>query len=202
MNNSINKELGNFIKSIRQLKKISAKDLGEKIGYSQSHISGIENGQKALPSIKFLESYLMALKVSTNEYNQYIEEIAKITDGAISLTKIKNFDKSKLADKLNEMALPYEFRFLNYKDDIETNIYNLPINDLYFHLTDIYNRKFYKNIVINEVDRKNIEMLIDNYFLNKSNIQRDIRNNIVHKKFDAKELERNSNFINSKINND
>ena len=46
MNNSINKELGNFIKSIRQLKKISAKDLGEKIGYSQSHISGIENGQK------------------------------------------------------------------------------------------------------------------------------------------------------------
>ena len=45
-------------------------------------------------------------------------------------------------------------------------------------------------------------MLIDNYFLNKSNIQRDIRNNIVHNKFDTKELERNSNFINSKINND
>lgn len=40
------KELGEFLKNIRKKKKITAKDLGIKIGYSQSHISGVENGQK------------------------------------------------------------------------------------------------------------------------------------------------------------
>ena len=38
----------------------------------------------------------MALKVSTNEYNQYIDEISKITDGSISLTKLRTSTRVSL----------------------------------------------------------------------------------------------------------
>lgn len=42
-------EVGNYLKNIRKNKNITAKALGENLKYSQSHISGIENGSKKIP---------------------------------------------------------------------------------------------------------------------------------------------------------
>ena len=42
-------EVGNYLKNIRKNKNITAKALGKNLKYSQSHISGIENGSKKIP---------------------------------------------------------------------------------------------------------------------------------------------------------
>ena len=39
-------EVGNYLKILEKNKNITAKALGENLKYSQSHISGIENGSK------------------------------------------------------------------------------------------------------------------------------------------------------------
>lgn len=168
------KELGEFLKNIRKKKKITAKDLGIKIGYSQSHISGVENGQKKIPDNKFLEDYLSKLVDTTDEYNFYVREIKEISNNQISLTERIH----PVYDSMKRSSLPYEFNFINFKSKPEITFYDIPINDIHFHLKDINNFKFYKNIEMSETDKKNIEIIVDGYFKNKLNIQKAIKNQI------------------------
>lgn len=42
----LSSKIGEKLKEIRKKYKVSAKKIGEVLGYSQSHISGIENGTK------------------------------------------------------------------------------------------------------------------------------------------------------------
>lgn len=198
--NNIKLEIGRFLKSIRVSKNKTAKQLGDKTGYSQSHISGIENGKKTMPSKQFIESYLMYLKDNSEEFNYYADKINSISKGQIQLNKIVEFDSKKFFDSLNAMAVPYQFNFYDHNDEKQVSIFQVPINDIHFHLSDINNLKFYKTIKVTEKDKKNIEELIDLYFKNKANIIREIRNEFVQKDTSINELEKTFSEIENKLN--
>ncbi len=197
---NLDKKIGQFLKEKRKEKRITAGEIGKNIGYSQSHISGIENGQKSYPNQKFIESYLTYIKSNYGEYNQYIDQLNNITNGEIQLNKITNISKKKFLEDLDKTTLPYDFNYLNSKDEIETNFYNLRINDLLFHLADINNEKFYMNLLLTEEDKKNIKRLIDNYFREKSSLQRDIVEKLKSNVTNVNELSKESQKINEIIN--
>ena len=198
--NNIKEEIGKFLKSIRVSKNKTEKQLGDKTEYSQSHISGIENGKKTMPSKQFIESYLMYLMDNHEEYNYYVDKINSISKGEIQLNKIVEFDSKKFFNSLNVMALPYQFNFYDHNDEKQVYIFQVPINDIHFHLSDINNLKFYKSIKVTEKDKKNIEELIDLYFKNKANIFREIRNELTHKDIDINDLEKSFSALENKLN--
>ena len=59
--NENNFELGNYLKTIRNEYGITTRSLGNKIGYSHSYISSVENNAKRNPSQDFIEKYLLGL---------------------------------------------------------------------------------------------------------------------------------------------
>lgn len=66
--------LGGYIRGLRNSKKITTRELGRMIGYSQSHISGIENGRRKIkPSM--LSKYIKAISSSDEEFNDIKEHI-------------------------------------------------------------------------------------------------------------------------------
>ena len=71
-------EVGSYLKSIRKNKNITAKSLGESLKYSQSHISGIENGSKKIPPF-FIPAYLNFISDTDEEYNYYAEQMTNKT---------------------------------------------------------------------------------------------------------------------------
>lgn len=200
MAKDLDKKVGNFLKKKRKEKRITAEKLGRNIGYSQSHISGIENGQKSLPNKKFVQSYLMFLKSNYEEYNQYLDELNDITNGEIQINKITNIPKQKFIEHLDKTTLPFDFNYLNFNDEIETNFYNLRINDILFHLFDINNEKFYMNIMLTEEDKNNIKRLIDNYFKQKSSLQKNIVEKLNNNKNDVNEILKESQNIQDELN--
>ncbi|MGC9604242.1 helix-turn-helix domain-containing protein [Staphylococcus warneri] len=79
-------KIGNLLKKARKKRNISANKLVKKIKYSQSHISGIENGSKLIPSKSFITKYLRAITNDNfSEVNYYINEINEIANGEIEL---------------------------------------------------------------------------------------------------------------------
>ncbi|HGO2073363.1 TPA: helix-turn-helix transcriptional regulator [Staphylococcus aureus] len=200
MTKDLDKKVGKFLKEKRKEKRITAIEIGKNIGYSQSHISGIENGQKSFPNQSFIQSYLLYIKSNYGEYNQYTEELSNITNGKIQLNKIANIPKQNFLEHIDKTTLPFDFNYLNLSDEIETNFYNLRINDLLFHLFDINNEKFYMNIMLSEEDKKNIKLLIDNYFREKSSLQKDIIKKLNNNKTDMNELLKESQKIEDEIN--
>ncbi|PTK63518.1 XRE family transcriptional regulator, partial [Staphylococcus haemolyticus] len=74
------------------------------------------------------------------------------------------------------------------------------INDLLFHLFDINNEKFYRHIMLTDEDKNNIKMLIDNYFRQKSGIQKNIVEKLNDNKNDVGEILKESQKIENEIN--
>ena len=72
-------------------------------------------------------------------------------------------------------------------------------SDLSFHLKDTNNNKFYKRILLSEMDRKNIENILDNYFENKINIQKETRSSFEHSEKEEKEFEDKNKDIMNKL---
>ncbi|MDM5498851.1 XRE family transcriptional regulator, partial [Staphylococcus aureus] len=82
------------------------------------HISGIENGVKSFPSNKLIESYLMNIKDTNEEYNFYVDEIAKITKNKVKLNKVSNVtNKMEIIDRM--MDIPYSREFISFDDNNE-----------------------------------------------------------------------------------
>ena len=74
-------KIGEKFKETRKKYKVSAKKIGEVLGYSQSHISGIENGTKLIPNKNFITNYLKFITNSNfSEMNFYINEINEIAN--------------------------------------------------------------------------------------------------------------------------
>ncbi|MEB7408034.1 helix-turn-helix domain-containing protein [Mammaliicoccus sciuri] len=176
---SIKKELGNCLKNIRKNKKISAKSLGDSIGYSQSHISGIENGIKTMPTESFIRNYLLGITKNTEELSNYYSKISEITKNKINLdgvTYLKSGEHSpeeilNLSDNLmDKIKNPFSI-VENSKNGRELKSFNFPINDIYHHLSDIENPKYYRTLVIDDNDRIYINNLINQYFIQKINVQ-------------------------------
>ncbi|MCJ0951528.1 helix-turn-helix domain-containing protein [Mammaliicoccus sciuri] len=176
---SLKKELGNCLKDIRKDKKISAKSLGDSIGYSQSHISGIENGIKTMPTESFIRNYLLGITKNTEELKDYYRRIADITNNKINLdgvTYLKNGEASPdeilniTDDLMSGIKNPFSI-VENNKNGRELKSFNFPINDIFHHLSDIENPKYFRKIVIDDDDRIYINDLINNYFIQKINVQ-------------------------------
>ncbi|WP_438873467.1 helix-turn-helix domain-containing protein [Staphylococcus cohnii] len=213
-NDSIAINIGQYLKRLREHKKIKLRAFAEKMNYSHGHVSSIENGKKGIPKKEFLTKYLDKISDSYEEYNKYVQKINEISEGSLDLNKIQYIDESKVKDSLKKgyltnaeekffknldlMAIPYEFNY-EVNNQIKMTPYNVPINDFQFHLLDVNNRKFYKKIEITEVDRKNIEMLMDNYFKSKLNIQKNIRNQLAHNTLEVDDLNTLNNEISDKL---
>ena len=79
-------KIGEKLKETRKKYKVSAKKIGAVLGYSQSHISGIENGTKLIPNKNFITNYLKFITNSNfSEMNFYINEINEIANGEIEI---------------------------------------------------------------------------------------------------------------------
>lgn len=173
------KELGNYLRKIRKDKKISAKELGDSIGYSQSHISGIENGIKTMPTKSFIRNYLLGITKNTEELNEYYSKIAEITNNKIDLegvTYLKSGEHSPedilniTDDLMSGRKNPFSI-VENSKNGRELKSFNFPINDIFHHLSDIENPKYYRKIFIDDDDRAYLNDLINQYFIQKINVQ-------------------------------
>ncbi|EGG60415.1 helix-turn-helix domain-containing protein [Staphylococcus epidermidis] len=169
------KEVGNYLKSIRKNKNITAKSLGANLQYSQSHISGIENGSKKIPPF-FIPAYLNYVSDSNEEYNYYADQIAKITEGNFEVEKRQiRKDTKEILNSISKPARMKEFYNNDYNNEKTVTIFSENINDLNFHLEDNLNSKFYKTIELSDYDRKNISKILDIYFINKEELLESIR---------------------------
>ena len=169
------KEVGNYLKSIRKNKNITAKSLGANLQYSQSHISGIENGSKKIPPF-FIPAYLNYVSDSNEEYNYYADQIAKITEGNFEVEKRQiRKDIKEILTSISKPARMKEFYNNDYNNEKTVTIFSENINDLNFHLEDNLNSKFYKTIELSDYDRKNISKILDIYFINKEELLESIR---------------------------
>lgn len=169
------KEVGNYLKSIRKNKNITAKSLGANLQYSQSHISGIENGAKKIPPF-FIPAYLNYVSDSNEEYNYYADQIGKITEGNFEVEKRRiRKDIKEILNSTSKPARMKEFYNNDYNNEKTVTIFSENINDLNFHLEDNLNSKFYKTIELSDYDRKNISKILDIYFINKEELLESIR---------------------------
>lgn len=169
------KEVGNYLKRIRKNKNITAKSLGANLQYSQSHISGIENGSKKIPPF-FIPAYLNYVSDSNEEYNYYADQIAKITEGNFEVEKRQiRKDIKEILNSISKPARMKEFYNNDYNNEKTVTIFSENINDLNFHLEDNLNSKFYKTIELSDYDRKNISKILDIYFINKEELLKSIR---------------------------
>ncbi|MBY6179500.1 helix-turn-helix domain-containing protein [Staphylococcus warneri] len=169
------KEVGNYLKSIRKNKNITAKSLGANLQYSQSHISGIENGSKKIPPF-FIPAYLNYVSDSNEEYNYYADQIAKITEGNFEVEKRQiRKDIKEILNSISKTSRMKEFYNNDYNNEKTVTIFSENINDLNFHLEDNLNSKFYRTIELSDYDRKNISKILDIYFINKEELLESIR---------------------------
>lgn len=162
------KKIGSLLKEARKEKKISANKLVGKIKYSQSHISGIENGSKLIPSKTFISKYLRAITNDNfSEVNYYINQINELANGEIELATyiddstslmdafVNNFESD--SSKLNTFIEEFQ------NGDNKKDYYNFPINDLKFHLIDMNNQKYFNKVLLSVDDREHIKEYIENY---------------------------------------
>lgn len=83
-------ELHEYIKELRITKKIKGNELAKVTGYSQSHISGIENGLKKINK-RFLNKYIKAISKNPAEYDVFKKEIEKKFDINLHYVEDVNF---------------------------------------------------------------------------------------------------------------
>lgn len=162
--NELRHTIGQYLKNIRKKSNLSASLVASRCGYTQGHVSGIENGTKTVPTDKFITRYLEALQVSDIIYNQYVDELKELTDGSINLAK-KNINNRYINESLPNTLVN------NIDENIEINEFKVPINDLYFHLNDKYNSKFFNGIKLDDNEKQYIFDFIKNYLKQKENIR-------------------------------
>lgn len=179
-------KIGKKLKEIRKSHKVSAKKIGEVLGYSQSHVSGIENGTKIIPNKKFITNYLKFVTNSNfSEMNFYINNINEIANGEIQVATYLDNSTSLLNAFVNDYeddssqinSLKYEKR----NGETEKKHFDFAINDLIFHLTDTDNPKYFNKIKLSANDREHINKYIEDYIVLKYKNYLDQLNDLYNK---------------------
>ncbi|MBO1220466.1 helix-turn-helix domain-containing protein [Staphylococcus nepalensis] len=179
-------KIGKKLKEIRKSHKVSAKKIGEVLGYSQSHVSGIENGTKIIPNKKFITNYLKFVTNSNfSEMNFYINNINEIANGEIQIATYLDNSTSLLNAFVNDYeddssqinSLKYEKR----NGETEKKHFDFAINDLIFHLTDTDNPKYFNKIKLSANDREHINKYIEDYIVLKYKNYLDQLNDLYNK---------------------
>ena len=162
-------KIGAFLKFIRTQHGMSATELSNLTGYSQSHISGMENGKKTFPSKKFIEGYLRGIVNSEKDLNKYLLQIENIKNGENLEVEI---EETSLFDAFEIKNSPFEMvELLNDGETKAHRTMHVPINDISFVLNDFLNPKYFRNLLLDNEDRQYIEEIIKIYLIQKYSLK-------------------------------
>ena len=168
---------------------MSAEALGGLIGKSQGYISGVENGTRSFPTIEFVKDYVDAIAKNDWEFNRYVDEINHLPGVSLPIKK-REVDESngKNNTLLNAFrsSAPNIMEHFNKHGVSHEEYYDFPINDLNYHLMDTANKKYFRKVELDDVDREYINDFINNYLINKLKIQ----NKTVQKRYALDEIKK------------
>ena len=160
--------LGEYLRKLRNEKKLTTRDLGENIDYSYSYIASVEKGRRK-PSKDFLEKYIYAISKNNEELTEVKSVISSITNGEF----YKDFEQKKSLNNDDSMIAAFtndnnvNTMYVTEDNFITDKTYNFPINDISYHLKDKYNAKYFKDVKLTDDDRSNINDLIKTHLLEK-----------------------------------
>lgn len=162
--------LGGILKTLRNTTNLTTRGLAKKIGYSHSYISSVENEVKLSPSNDFIQQYLLGIfDNDVDDANYYIDLINRLADGTYVFEKLPSSMDSLKANANEEMKKivqnfsdPHIFSS-NKKGKYSESFFEEPINDLNFHLNDINNKKYFRNVEIDNWEMIHINEMINDY---------------------------------------
>lgn len=160
--------LGEYLRKLRNEKKLTTRDLGENIDYSYSYIASVEKGRRK-PSKDFLEKYIYAISKNNEELTEVKSVISSITNGEF----YKDFEQKKSLNNDDSMIAAFtndnnvNTMYVTENNFITDKTYNFPINDISYHLKDKYNSKYFKDVKLTDDDRSYINDLIKTHLLEK-----------------------------------
>lgn len=114
-------KLGNKIKYLRQQNKLSTRQLAEKLGVSQAHISKMENDEN-LPSLPLLEKLSKVLEVHITYFFEDIEKverIEKVSEEGIDYIALDKKIKGDIDPEDIEKAIEFVKDLKNGKFDLD-----------------------------------------------------------------------------------
>ena len=161
--------LGSILKTLRKNKE-TTRSLAKKIDYSHSYISSVENGSKLSPSNDFIQKYLLEVNnKSVTEANYCIDLINRLSEGLYNFELIPSALSEEVKEANEELRVANQ-KFENIhlflsKQNGKTKevMFEEPINDLNFHLSEIDNLKYFKGIQLSHEEMEEIQNLINNY---------------------------------------
>ena len=160
--------LGEYLRDLRKKKNKTTRDIGEVIGYSYSYVASIETGRRK-PKEEIIEKYIYALSNNSDELLEIKKDISNITNGEYYKqyydANIVKSDESMIEAMTNNNKVNSMYNTENSL--ITEKIYNFPINDISFHLSDKYNNKFFKNIKLSDDDRNYMNTIFCNHLKQK-----------------------------------
>ena len=183
--------LGGYLRKLRKEKNKTTRDIGEVIGYSYSYVASIETGRRK-PNEEILEKYIYALSSNSDELIKKKKDISNITNGEYykkyhGANVIKS-DESMIEAMTNNNKV--NSMYTSENSLITEKLYNFPINDISFHLTDKYNNKFFKNVKLSDEDRNYMNNIFYNHLKQKYDYKLiDVTNRINEKLKILKKLE-------------
>ncbi len=156
-----------YCKDLREEKKVSVRKIAEKIGYSYSYISSMENKARNNPSDKFIKDYILGLVENNHsEFNYHSEKIKELSNGDIDLGIYVDSATSILDAATNKKVSSY----ITESHTHNGNYYDFSVNDLKYHLEDEKNTTYYGRVPLDAEDSQRIKLLIYNYLNTKYDI--------------------------------
>ncbi|KKI64090.1 hypothetical protein UF66_0071 [Staphylococcus cohnii subsp. cohnii] len=156
-----------YCKDLREEKKVSVRKIAEKIGYSYSYISSMENKARNNPSDKFIKDYILGLVENNHsEFNYHSEKIKELSNGDIDLGIYVDSATSILDATTNKKVSSY----ITESHTHNGNYYDFSVNDLKYHLEDEKNTTYYGRVPLDAEDSQRIKLLIYNYLNTKYDI--------------------------------
>lgn len=156
-----------YCKDLREEKEISVRKIAEKIGYSYSYISSMENKARNNPSDKFIKDYILGLVENNHsEFNYHSEKIKELSNGDIDLGIYVDSATSILDAATNKKVSSY----ITESHTHNGNYYDFSVNDLKYHLEDEKNTTYYGRVPLDAEDSQRIKLLIYNYLNTKYDI--------------------------------
>lgn len=160
--------LGGMLKTLRSNKE-TTRSLAKKIGYSHSYISAVENGTKVSPSNEFIQKYLLEINnKNIDEANHFIRLINRLSEGLYDYDQIPstNFELPEASEQLridNEKFENIHLFVSNRYGKKREVLFQEPINDISFHLSEIDNVKYFRGVELGYDEMEEIQNLITSY---------------------------------------
>lgn len=179
MNEADKEFLGGTLKALRKTSSYTTRKLAEKIGFSHSYISAVENGTKTSPSDEFIQKYLLAVNdMNIDNANYFIDLINRTTSDDYNfelLPKPKNdisdIVDEKVRDRIGSFSDVHIFSTYRNGRKNSERVFEEPINDISFHLNDVGNAKFYKGLELDHQQLDHINNMINSYLVEVHNAQ-------------------------------